>query len=234
MGRKNILADSDFTAGKDNRYGNSLVIGRVSKIECSETAANVRVIFPDKLDHKGNPLITKPVPILHTAAAGKKSFQIPRVGTNVALMKYPNSHSDYAVIGSFYTTSDPPPVTDPMLDHTVYDDGSVMQFDASKGQLDWNLKGDYNYKGEKAVNILVKGNVTIKPEGDILLEAPNIELKGAMKFTGDIDHQGAITTSKTHRDSIGGHSGGRTTEELEQRIAALEARVLALEQRHGS
>jgi phage baseplate assembly protein V len=234
MGRpKNILADTDNTDGRDKRFGNAVVIGRVSEIKCDNISTNVRVIMPDKVDHENNPLITKPVPVLQTASTAKKSFAVPRVGTNVAMIKMPNGTSNYLVIGGFYTTSDPPPVDDPMLDYVEYDDGSTMQFDANNGTLTWKLKGDMNYENEGAMSIKLKGGYTLDIEGDVLIKAPNITLEGAMKFKGDITHTGNINTSGTHTDQIGLHAGGREAE-LEARIVALEQRVLMLEQRYGS
>lgn len=233
MGTKNILADTDYTKGHDNRFQSSVVIARVSKIECDKTQANVRCIMPDRVDHKGEPLITKPIPVLHPAATGKRSFQIPRVGTNVVLVKLPNSTCSYAVLASFYTTSDPPPVTDPKLDYCQYDDGSVMQFNAANGQLDWNLKGDYNYAGEKDFNVKNKGNlgitpekdVNIKPQGKVLIEASEIKLKGHVVVEGAMDQTGG-----NHTDPLGHHSSGREAQ-LEERVAALERRMAQLEAR---
>lgn len=235
MGRpKNILSDTDFTDGRSNRFGNSVVIGRVSEINCDKTATNVRVIMPDKVDHEGSPLITKPVPVLQSASTAKKSFAVPRVGTNVAMIKMPNGTSNYLVIGGFYTTSDPPPVDDPMLDHTTYDDGSTMEFNASNGTLTWKLKGDMNYENDGAFSIKLGKGFTLDIEGDVLIKAPNITLEGAMKFKGAIDHTngGMVTHNGTHQDTRGYHQASEREDDLLARIEALERRVLELEQ-HG-
>jgi phage baseplate assembly protein gpV len=243
MGRKNLLSDTDYNTGKDNRFGSSVVMGRVTKIECDETQANVRVIFPDKVDHKGTPLITKPVPVLHPAATGKKSFQIPRVGTNVALLKYPNSHSDYAVLGSFYTTSDPPPVTDPKLDYTEWEGGHIQKFDANDDAevfMTQDFKGGIDTKAKKNIkvsttdgahiNLEADGDVNVKaPNGAINLQQKNILLEGAVTIKGDIEHTGNMRTSGVHQDSNGLHTSGRSAEELEKRVVALEHRVTQLE-----
>ena len=44
----------------------------------------------------------------------------------------------------------------------------------------------------------------------MLVDAPNIELKGALKFTGDITHDGNMNTTGVHQDSIGFHTGATT------------------------
>jgi phage baseplate assembly protein V len=234
MSKKNLLSDTDYTSGRDNRFKNSVVIGRVSEINCDKVSTNVRVIMPDKVDHKGTPLVTKPIPVLQQASTAKKSFAVPRIGTNVAMIKMPNGTSDYLVVGGFYTTSDPPPVDDPMLDYVEYDDGSTMQFNASDGTLTWKLKGGIVIETDGDISFTTKGAFNVKADGTAKIEAALVHLKGPMKFEGDIDHQGGMITTKTHRDEKGLHSGGARDAELEARLAALEQRVANLEARHGS
>ena len=241
---KNLLADTNYTKGWDHRFGSSVHLGFVSKVEVTDKGANVRVILPDKRDHKDQPLITKPVPVLQVCSKAKRSFAVPRLGTPVAVVKMPTGTSNYFVIGGFYTKNDPPPVTDEMLDYTIYDDGSTMQFDASNGQLDWNLKGDYNFKGDKALNILVQGDVkidnegnvivtptgdvVIQPDGDVTIQAGTITLQGDVNIIGNITHAGDNAQLGIHEDLNGFHTGARATLE---RLAALEARVASLEAR---
>ena len=221
---KNLLSDTDYTKGRDNRFGVTAVVARVAKIEVSDKGANVRVVMPDRLDHQDQPLISKPIPVMQVASKAKRSFMVPRLKTNVLCVKLPNGTSNYAVIGSFYTKNDPPPVTDEMLDYVIYDDGSTMQFDASNGELTWKLKGDLLWDNEKSVTIKLKedftleidGDVTIKPQGNVSIEAggdidikgQTVNLQGAMKFTGNIDHIGNMHTSGIHQDSLGFHTGG--------------------------
>jgi phage baseplate assembly protein V len=239
MSEKNLLSDTDYTKGWDNRFGVAVAVGKVTKLECSEKGANVRVIMPDRVDHKDQPLISKPVPVLQIASTAKKSFAMPRLNTNVVMVKLPNGTSNYMVVGSFYTKKDPPPVTDPMLDYVEYEDGSTMQFNASDGTLTWKLKGkivvetdgDISFKTKGKATIDAEGDVLIKSAGNALLDAPNLELKGALKFTGNITHQGNIVTSGQHTDVLGLHTASRTREDLEARIAALEKRVAELERR---
>lgn len=248
---KNLLSDTDFTKGWDNRYGVTAAIGKVSKIECSDKGANVRVIMPDRTDHQDNPLISKPVPVLQTASKAKRSFAVPREGDNVLMLKLPNGTSNYAVLGSFYTSNDPPPVTDPNLDYVLYDDGSSMQFDASKGELTWKLKGDMLWDNEKDFTFKTKGNfvieidgdITLKPQGNVSIESGgdidikssgDLNLQGNMRFTGNIDHTGNMETHGTHHDTKGYHTNAAREDELLARIEALEARVTQLEARHGN
>lgn len=249
MGVKNLLSDTDHARGQDARFSNAVVIGRVTKIEVTEKGANVRVILPDRKDHSGTPLITKPIPVMQIASTAKKSFAIPRIGTPVALIKLANGTSDYLLVGSFYTKNDPPPVTDAMLDYVVYDDGSTQQFDASSGELTWRLLGDMLWENEAGGQFIFvadvlwetegfheinAASVDVFAEGEINLEAPVIRLTGDVIIEGNILHEGDMLTSGVHEDINGFHIGGAgpssaKRDELLSRIEALESRLAALE-----
>lgn len=242
MARKNLLSDSDFTRGRDNRFGNTIVIGRVAEIVCNEEGANARVALFDKLDHTGQPLITKPIPVWQHSSGGKRSFMMPRVGQPCVLVKLPNGTSDYHMLGTFYTKSDPPPVTDPKLDYVEYDDGSTMQFNASNGELTWKLKGAMTWDNDKGASLKFKELITIEATesgitlkaaaGQVLLDSQTVKLKGSTVFIeGNITHTGNMTTSGTHIDTLGHHTSGVRLAELEQRLQALEQRVAQLEAR---
>src|SRR5499427_10728865 len=232
---KNLLADTDFTDSRDTRFVHSVVIGKVSKIECNEKGANIRVIMPDKIDHTGQPLITKPIPMLQVSAGGKRSFAMPRIGQNVLMVKRSNGTGDYLAVGHFYTSNDPPPVTDPMLDYTVYDDGSIKQFDASKGTETHTLKGDTVWNNDGKAQLSFKGDVLIHSDGTVTIEGPTqIHLKGPMKFEGDITHIGNMSTTGIHTAADGPHASCGLAERdsvLDNRIKLLEATIVQLNAR---
>src|SRR5215831_13645401 len=101
MSRKNLLSDTDYTKGWDNRFGTAVLIGKVSKIECTDKQANVRAIIPDKFDHNGTTKNTKPIQESQTTSETNRSFCIPPLGTNLLLVNETTSTRYYAVIGSF-------------------------------------------------------------------------------------------------------------------------------------
>ncbi len=246
---KNLLADTDYTDGRDKRFVHSVLIGRVSKMECSDKGANIRVTMPDRLDHEGQPLITKPIPVLQISAGGKKQFAMPRIGQNTMLVKLPNSTSSYAAIGFFYTSKEPPPVTDPLVDYCEWEGGHIQKHDANKDAdvfLTQDFKGGWNCTVKKDVNlkttdgaktniesdgdVLIKsatGNIDVKsPSGTVNIEQQNIHLTGTVTIDGDIIHTGNMNTNGVHKDNKGYHTN---TQRLEERVAQLEARVTALE-----
>jgi phage baseplate assembly protein V len=210
---KELLSDTDYNQGEDKRFRNSVLIGRVAEIDGA--TGRVRVLLPDKLDHKDQPLVTKFIPVLQVASRAKKSYAMPRLGTNITIIKMPNGTCDYLAVGMFYTSKEPPPVSDPKLDYVIYDDGSIMKFDATEGSLTWDFKGGIDIKTKKdikitttdgaKVEIVSDGDVNVKANGTCKIEAPMIELKGAVTIEGDITHTGNMETSGVHQDSRGYH-----------------------------
>lgn len=252
---KNLLSDTDYTSGRDNRFSVALSLGKVSKLECTDKAANARIIMPDRLDHQDNPLISKPVPVLQTASKGKKSFAMPRQNDNVLMAKLPNGTSNYIILGSYYTSKDPPPVTDPKVDYCEWEGGHTEKHDANddadvfltqdfKGGVKTTVKKDIEISttdgGKMSMtsdgDMLVKsasGNVNVEsPSGavnikqkTINLEADTITLKGHVVVTGAMDQTGI------HHDDKGFHTNGLKEKELEARVQKLEVLLAAVETR---
>lgn len=243
---KNLLADTDYTDGRDKRFVHSVLIGRVSKLEVSEKGANVRIIMPDRLDHEGQPLITKPIPVLQISAGGKKQFAMPRLNQNCLLVKLPNSTSSYAAIGFFYTTKEPPPVTDPKLDYTTWEGGHTQQYNANDNVdvfLTEDFKAGWNCTCKKAINLKTtdSAKITITGDSDVNIVSSNgkVAIQGAteidltaslIKISGNIQHDGSMTTTGIHNAADGPHSScGLAQGTLDERIRAIERRLSALD-----
>lgn len=207
MALKNLLSDTDYTRGRDNRYGAVALIGKVSKIECDEKGANVRVLLADKLDHQGQPLITKPIPVWQISSGKKRSFAMPRINQNVVLVKLPTATSDYLLLGTFYTKNDPPPITDPRVDYTEWENGHTEKFD-SNDDADVFLTQDFKagWKGtfKKDVNLKTTDSAkfNIEADGDVLVKSAN----------GNITIQSPTGTVEIEQDTI--KLNGSTTIEL--------------------
>jgi phage baseplate assembly protein gpV len=250
---KNLLSDTDYTKGWDNRFTNAAWIGKVSKIECDAKHANVRVIMPDRVDHKGTPLISKPIPVLQVCSNAKKSYAIPRIDADVLLLKLANNTSDYVVLGAFYTTTKPPPVSDPKLDYTEWEGGHIEKHDANdnadvfltqdfKGGWKATVKKDIDIKTTDSAKISIVGdgdvllksatsNVNVEsPSGTVTIKQQTIDLQATtIKLTGHVIVNGNIDETGVHHDNLGYHTTGREAN-LEQRIALLEKRLTRLEQ----
>jgi len=178
--------------GKDQRFNNSHRIGRVSELVVDDTQTSVRVAFPDKQN-----VISKPFPVCQTSGGARRSFNVPKVGQSVLCGMLANGDSDGFVIGTFYTTQDPPPISDPLRQYTEFADGTSFDFNEATSTLAINAKGP--------LNLVTSGPVSIKGS-EVTIEAGNIKIVGQLRIEGDIEHQGNMQTSGTHQDSRGFHS----------------------------
>jgi phage baseplate assembly protein gpV len=166
------------------------------------------------------------------------------------------------VIGSFYTKKNPPPVKDPLLDYTIWEGGHTEKRDANdgadvfltqdfKGGWDATIKKDVNLKTTDSAkfNIEADGDVLVKSaQGNINVESPTgtvtikqqtidqqattIKLTGHVIITGQITHDGNMTTTGHHVDAAGHHTTStREADELRARVDELERRLSLLEAR---
>lgn len=176
--------------GKDNRFNNSHRIGRVAEIVSDAGQTSARVVFPDKEN-----LISKPLPILQNSGGARRSYNVPKVGQSVLVGTLSNGDSDGFILGTFYTTQDPPPIADPLRQYTEFADGTSVEYNEGTSTMAINAKGP--------INIVTSGPATITAPTIRLVG--KVEIEGDMNFKGNIEHSGNMTTSGTHTDSNGKH-----------------------------
>lgn len=176
--------------GKDNRFNNSHRIGRVAEIVSDGTQTSARVVFPDKEN-----LISKPLPILQNSGGARRSYNVPKVGQSVLVGTLSNGDSDGFILGTFYTTQDPPPIADPLRQYTEFADGTSVEYNEGSSTMAINAKGP--------INIVTSGKVTIQaPEVEI---TGNVKIVGNLEVSGDVKNDGNMTTGGVHEDSNGKH-----------------------------
>lgn len=161
-----------------NEQQNMIAVGRVASHECDDSKADVRILFPDRED-----FISKPGPVIQRSGGGKRSYDVPRVGQSVLVARLPGAVEENFVLGSFYTTADPPPITDPNMDYIEYDDGSVVSFDPKTATMTWMIKGPINLTA-------TGGPITLTTDGQCTITAPEIKLAGNVTITGNLTVEG--------------------------------------------
>lgn len=197
--------------GKDQRFNNALRVGRVSDVVSDEGTLALRVVFPDKEN-----VISKPLQLIQQSGGARRSYNVPKIGQSVLCGMLANGDSDGFVIGPFYTTADPPPITDPNRQYTEFADGTKVEFNEATKTMSVDAQGPINIKTAGPATIEAAGEITIKAP-TIRLDAANVIITGSLSveggaggdvvtIQGQIRHQGDMETSGTHRDSRGYHS----------------------------
>ncbi|WP_018692281.1 phage baseplate assembly protein V [Algicola sagamiensis] len=89
-------------------------------------------------------------------------WQPLRVGTQVVLVCSCGDLAQARIVGMLYTNDLPPPSTDEHVDILQFNDGSMMKYDSSKSEM----------------TVKSVGNLTIKVDGDVTIDASQIALNG--------------------------------------------------------
>lgn len=194
--------------GRDSEIRNSLRHGKVTEVLCDKTQVCVRVQW---LDKQG--LISKPLPVLQFGSRSTSNFWCPKVADDVTVQMLPNGSEEGFVIGSFYNTGNPPPITDPDTRHTTYADGTIIEYRESLPalirdgvQIRAGRQGQLTIYSSNPLNITC-GNCTIKASA-ITLDAPNTTITGILHVDQIKPYQGSEIISDPHVKNVDGSGNG--------------------------
>ena|SRR5271165_6373101 len=191
--------------GRDSEVRNTIRTGKVIEQVPDPTGIFVRVQWLDR-----DMLISQPLPVEFQCASGSKKAFFPKIGSDVDVMMFPNGDEDGIVIGCHYTTSNPPPIQpDPTravgdwfnLDHTLYNDGTIIEYDENTSTYKIDAKGPINITTLNDVTI--NGiNIKVTGSGEITLTAPNIKLVGNTSIEGTLAVTEDITSEQNIRATV--------------------------------
>lgn len=124
----------------DSHSRNMIRIGRVSSVHPSEMA--VKVVFEDK-----DNLVSDKLPVLVRGSSKNRDYWLPDVGEQVCCLMLPNGHNAGICLGSFYSESSPPAITDAEKRRIDFSGGSFIEFDRATGGLTIQCTGDIVVNG---------------------------------------------------------------------------------------
>jgi len=125
---------------------NIVRIGHVSS--ANATKGTVRVVIDDQQG-----IVTNELPLL----AGE--YNMPAVGDLVLCLFLGNGISNGFCLGKYFSTVNPPPVTDPKIIYKDFGDGSYIKYDKTSKTL--TIKADVAIEGDLSVtgNISATGTI---------------------------------------------------------------------------
>nr|DAQ12830.1 MAG TPA: baseplate assembly protein [Caudoviricetes sp.] len=124
----------------DSPSRNMIRIGRVSSVHPSEMA--VKVVFEDK-----DNLVSDRLPVLVRGSSKNRDYWLPDVGEQVCCLMLPNGHNAGICLGSFYSESSPPAISDAEKRRIDFSGGSFIEFDRATGGLTIQCTGDIVVNG---------------------------------------------------------------------------------------
>jgi phage baseplate assembly protein V len=180
--------------GQDNVNRQLIRVGYVSSQEIDGTQVGGRVAYPDRQD-----LVSEPMPVLQKSTVGNQDYWSPQVGEQVLTVHLPNGAHKGFILGSIYSTSAPPPVTDPNKRHITFADGTVMEFDRASSVLFMDTKGP--------ITLNTEGPVVIVSAGEMTLQASVLRLRASeIILEGNVTHIGNMESTGVHVDANGVHA----------------------------
>lgn len=174
---------------------NEILMGKVVSHEVTEDQANVRVLYADR-----DNMISKPIPVLQRGALGMRSMDVPAIGSNVMVNRSSSGLEEGFVMGTLYTTENPPPQTDPNKAYVEFGEGSTVQFDPAGGGMVLNLKSPLDVTTALTIKMTATGEITITSSGNVTIQGAKIILKGEVTVEDDLHVLGTTYMQQAFAD----------------------------------
>ncbi|PWC81254.1 phage baseplate assembly protein V [Azospirillum sp. TSH64] len=211
------------------RLTNLLRMGKVHSADYP--AARIRVVVGDASDPVGH-IVTNWIPWLTTRAGKDRTWHAPEVGETVLVLAPGGELANAVALPATFSSGSPAPADRETVQRTIYDDGTVVEYDREAHKLSADVKGDAELTVEKNVSVKASGNISIEASGPVAIKssasvsvtAPAVNISasgGSTKATmtgsfslngrldvtgGDVTADGISLKGHTHI----GDSGGRT------------------------
>lgn len=111
--------------------------------------------------------VSDPLPIMVGSAGDvKRKRPAPTKGQQAIVLLDEHGEAG-AILGFIFSEADPPPVTAPTKDHTVYADGAVLEYDSETHELKAILPGGGLATIEAPGGVSITGDVSITGKLDV-------------------------------------------------------------------
>ncbi len=173
---------------------------RFAKVtEVDEKTGTVRVELPD-----GEGLITMPARVSQRRTLKDKSQELPDVGEQVITAFLGQGFEQPVVMGAVFSDPDASPGRPAHVYHTVFEDGTEIEYDRKEHKLTANVKGrvdveateDINVKTNQNINVDASQTVNIKSAKKLNLQGNDgIALTCPTLFIGGLNDESCDTTA---------------------------------------
>lgn len=179
------MADGFDLSELSRRLENLLRIGTVAQADYG--AARVRV--------KSGDLLTGWLPWLTHRASNDVTWHAPEVGEQVLLLCPSGDPALGVALPAVYQAAHPAPADEPTVHRTVYQDGTVTEYDRAAHRLTASVRGDVVLIADGDLTATIGETATLQAGISATVKAPQINFRGNMSATGHTG--GAGTENKT-------------------------------------
>lgn len=175
-------------------------VGEVTSV--NPAAMTARVTFDDD-----DGITSYDLPILQRNTLNNHDHCCVDVGEDVLCLFLPTGIEEGFILGSFYAGEVVPPSSSKDVRMVEFSDGTKLFYDRSSHKLTGDVKGDVSLTVSGTVSVQAQDIVTVKSSTSVTLQAPVINLNGAintaaegggsgtMTIMGDIDQTGSQKVS---------------------------------------
>ncbi|WP_077073648.1 phage baseplate assembly protein V [Mailhella massiliensis] len=153
-------------------------VGEVTSV--NPAAMTARVTFDDD-----DGVTSYDLPILQRNTLNNHDHCCVDVGEDALCLFLPTGIEEGFILGSFYAGEVTPPSGSGDVRMVEFSDGTKLFYDRSSHKLTGDVKGD--------VSLTVSGTVTVKSSTSITLQAPVINLNGAINTAAESGGSGTMT-----------------------------------------
>ncbi len=159
--------------------------------EVDEKTGTVRVELPD-----GENLVTMPARVSQRRTLKDKSQELPDVGEQVITAFLGQGFEQAVVIGAVFSDPDASPGRPAHVYHTVFEDGTELEYDRKEHKLTANVKGRVDVEATEDVNVKSSQNVQIMSAQKLNLQGNDgISLTCPTLFIGGLNDESCDTTA---------------------------------------
>ncbi len=148
------------------RLANIIRVGVISEVDFA--AARVRVT--------SGSLLTAPLPWLTDRAGSDRSWWAPSVGEQVLVLSPSGELAQGVVLPGIYQTSKPAPAASGDMHRTVYQDGSVVEYDNGAHQLRATVGLSSITMNQSAITLASNGSTLVLDSSGVAINGTQVSL----------------------------------------------------------
>ena len=161
-------------------------VGEVTSV--NPAAMTARVTFDDD-----DGVTSFDLPILQRNTLNNHDHCCVDVGEDVLCLFLPTGIEEGFILGSFYAGEVMPPSNSGDVRMVEFSDGTKLSYDRSSHTLTGNVKGKVELAVSGTVSVQAQDSVTVKSSTSITLQAPVINLNGAINTAAEGGGSGTMT-----------------------------------------
>ena len=177
-------------------------VGEVTSV--NPAAMTARVTFDDD-----DGVTSFDLPILQRNTLHNQDHCCVDVGEDVLCMFLPTGIEEGFILGSFYAGEVQPPSKSGHVRMMKFSDGTTLSYDREEHKLTGDVKGDVELTVSGTVSVKAQEEVTVKSAALITLQAPTINLNGAINTAAEEGGSGTMTImgdiNQTGSQSVSGN-----------------------------